>query len=224
MNAHGRITALLALLAGLAHPPLASAHRLDEYLQATRLSIGLDKVDIEIDLTPGVAAASRVFAAVDANGDGQLSEAEGRTYAQQVLSSVTLRLDHRTLPVKIIDLHLPQFRDMNQGVGTIRIRAVAGFAATSAGSHKMSFLNQHMPGGSVYLVNALVPENPRIQLGGQQRDQQQHGMTLDYHVAVDPIWLKGIPLAGGVALSCLWLFKRRRTPSIAEGNAQKAYT
>jgi len=36
---------------------LASAHRVDEYLQATRLSIDLDRVEVEINLTPGIDLA-----------------------------------------------------------------------------------------------------------------------------------------------------------------------
>jgi len=45
------MTRLLIAIAVLAIPPTATAHRLDEYLQATRVSIDVDRVDLEIDLT-----------------------------------------------------------------------------------------------------------------------------------------------------------------------------
>jgi len=48
---------LLIAIAVLAIPPTATAHRLDEYLQATRVSIDVDRVDLEIDLTAGTAIA-----------------------------------------------------------------------------------------------------------------------------------------------------------------------
>src|ERR1035437_6464096 len=62
----------------------AAAHRVDEYLQATRLSIDIQRVDLEIDLTAGVAVASEVFAWIDTNRDGEISNAEGEAYARQM--------------------------------------------------------------------------------------------------------------------------------------------
>ncbi len=85
----------LTLGAWLAAIPLANAHRLDEYLQATRLSIDLDRIDIEMDLTAGQAMASQVFSWIDTNRDGEISKAEGDAYARQVLRSVTLLADGR---------------------------------------------------------------------------------------------------------------------------------
>src|SRR5689334_7014001 len=51
-----RAAVLLGALVGwvlLSLPRDASAHRLDEYLQATRVDVGADGIGIEIDLTPG---------------------------------------------------------------------------------------------------------------------------------------------------------------------------
>ena len=52
MNARARVVSAAALGVWLATPAPAGAHRLDEYLQATRVSIDLDRVGLEIDLTP----------------------------------------------------------------------------------------------------------------------------------------------------------------------------
>jgi len=93
-------------------------------------------------------------------------------------------------------------------VGTIRLRATAKVPATSAGPHQVSFLNTHRPESSVYLVNALVPENPRIQLADQRRDVAQHGLTLDYTVtagAPSPSDRTFALLAGLAMLGCLFL-------------------
>ena len=89
------------------------------------------------------------------------------------------------MPVNLVDTSFPQFRDMSLGVGTIRLRATANVPAAGAGRHQVSFMNTHRTESSVYLVNALVPSNPRIQLADQRRDRAQLGLTLDYSVTGD---------------------------------------
>jgi hypothetical protein len=191
--------ASLAFLLAAVTP--AGAHRTDEYLQAARLSIDVERVDMEIDLTPGVAMASEVFGWIDTNRDGEISQAEGETYARQVLRSVALSVDGLPSSITLVDARFPPWRDMSLGVGTIRLRATAKVRATGAGRHKISFLNTHRPVSSVYLVNALVPGNPRIQLGDPQRDNAQHGLTLDYTVTsrTPPVWALAL-VAGLVGL------------------------
>ncbi|HLK19475.1 MAG TPA: hypothetical protein VKT81_10975 [Bryobacteraceae bacterium] len=189
---------------GLAIP--VSAHRLDEYLQATRLAIGAGQVDVEMDLTPGVAVASQVFAWIDTNRDGRISRAEGETYARAVLQSAALKADETTAPLTLEESAFPSFEEMREGVGVIRLRARAAIPAAYSGRHRISFLNLHRPELSVYLVNALVPENRRIEIREQRRDIAQHGITLDYTVTgVDPpqrtqaVFL-GLGMAGILAL------------------------
>src|SRR5215210_2258008 len=57
----------LSLVLGAARS--TSAHRLDEYLQATRLAIEPDRVEIALDLTPGIAVAESIVAEIDADGN-----------------------------------------------------------------------------------------------------------------------------------------------------------
>ncbi len=85
----------------------AGAHRVDEYLQATRLSVDTGRVDLEIDLTPGVAMASKVFAWIDTDGDGEISSAEGEAYGREMLRSVALKIDGRLAPVTLVEVQLP---------------------------------------------------------------------------------------------------------------------
>jgi hypothetical protein len=68
----------------------ASAHRLDEYLQATRIDLASNRVDLEIDLTPGVEVVNDVLPLMDVNHDGNISIAEGKAYAKLVLKAVVL--------------------------------------------------------------------------------------------------------------------------------------
>jgi hypothetical protein len=193
-----RLSRFAVVAAWLATLAAAGAHRVDEYLQAALLSVGTERVDLEIDLTPGVAMASEVFAWIDTNRDGEISSGEGQAYARQMLSSVELSVDGLSAPITLVETRFPEFRDMSLGVGTIRLRATAKVSAAGAGHHRLSFLNTHRSESSVYLVNALVPANPGIQ-----------GLTLDYTVTAETpsAWTLGV--LAGLVLAGRWCLRGR---------------
>ncbi|HEX4134581.1 MAG TPA: hypothetical protein VHY84_08235 [Bryobacteraceae bacterium] len=206
---------LLIWGACLATLPLASAHRLDEYLQATRISLETDRVGLEIDLTPGIAMASQVIGWIDTNRDGTVSSAEGDAYAREVLRSVLLKADGKPLHVDLVSASFPEFGAMKQGVGIIRLRATAkipraGLFSGRAGSHQISYINMYRSQRSVYLVNALVPRNPHIEIADQQRDRAQHAITLQYSVAADPPSAWSFALIAGLAVTGRWYLRRKR--------------
>ena len=197
---------ILAILAG--RTVAVDAHRLDEYLQATRLGVEADRINVEIDLTAGVSVAARVFQSIDANGDGWIAPAEGDQYARHVLEEVVLMVDGRRTPVSLVESQFPERGDMALGVGTIRVRGTATVAAVSAGAHQLVYLNTHKPETSVYLVNALVPSDQHIQIAGQRRDVAQRGLTLDYRVAPNvrqsAFWwlMAGLVMAAAISRIC----------------------
>jgi len=57
----------------------ASAHRLDEYLQATTISVEKDRIQVQIRLTPGIAVVPSVLRNIDIDADGVISNAEQRS-------------------------------------------------------------------------------------------------------------------------------------------------
>jgi hypothetical protein len=209
MNVRTLFIGFAVLGAWLATPAPAGAHRLDEYLQATLLSLDIERVGLEIDLTAGVAVAPEVVAWIDTNRDGQISNAEGEAYARQMLGSVVLAVDDRPVPITLVEFRFPQVREMRLGVGAIQVRATANVSAAGAGRHHVSYFNTHRSESSVYLVNALVPANPRIQIAGQRRDRAQHGLTLDYTVTADASWARAWSLLAGVAMAGVLVFTRR---------------
>jgi hypothetical protein len=203
-----RLAVLLAALSTwLGSPAPAAAHRLDEYLQASRLSIAMDRVDLEIDLTPGAAIAATVVGWIDTDHDGQVSDREGDAYATAVLGAVTLSADGRRLALTLNDRQFPDFADMMAGVGIIRLRAVASMAPT-AGRHVLAYSNTHRSGGSVYLANALVPADHRITIASQRRDPAQHTLTLEYDVAASG-WTRALSAAAALAVVGLIVVVRR---------------
>jgi hypothetical protein len=209
MNARRWLVSLAVAGVWLATPAPARAHRLDEYLQATRITIDAARVGLEVDLTAGAAMASEVFAWIDTNRDGQISSVEGEAYARQVLRSLVLSVDGRAMSITLVDVRFPQYGEMSRGVGTIQVRATAELSASRAGRHQVSFVNTHRPERSVYLVNALVPTDPRIQIGGQQRDRAQHGLTLDYAVGGSASWARTWSLLAALGMAGVLGMTRR---------------
>jgi hypothetical protein len=199
---------VLAVTALLACPPGIAAHELDEYLQASRISLTRGQVLCEIDLTPGAELASAVLSLVDSDGDGRLTSAEAVLYGRAVLRDLTLELDGRSLSLVLERVELPAAAEVTDGVGTIQVRAVADARGLRAGRREIYFRNDHHPDGGVYLVNALVPDDRGIAVTGQVRDRQQREIRVEYDVgpaaALETTWL----LAASFVLSALVVSRR----------------
>jgi hypothetical protein len=69
-----RLSAAAAILLSL--ETSASAHRLNEYLQATIICVEKDRAQAFVRLVQGVAVSSIVIPAIDTNGDGIISDTE----------------------------------------------------------------------------------------------------------------------------------------------------
>jgi hypothetical protein len=172
-----RFVALAGIL--LVFAPGASAHRLDQYLQATRLSLAQNQVGVEIDLTPGVDVAPMIFSLINTDHDGRISASEGEKYAKQVVQETILEIDGHRTRLDLLRYEFPSFQEMNTGEGMIRIYARASWVGT-AGQHRLVFQNNHKPDIGVYLVNALRPGTPNIEITEQHRDPLQRGVNLAF--------------------------------------------
>ena len=157
----------------------AVAHRLDEYLQATILSVSKARLEASMRLLPGVAVFPAVFASIDTNSDGVLSESEQRSYAVRVLADLSLTADGHHLRPQLISVHFPSIEQMKAGLGEIQIEFRADLPAGD--SHRKIILeNHHQPRISVYLVNCLVPRDRDIRVVAQQRNEDQSLYQLEY--------------------------------------------
>jgi len=175
-----RLAALVLLVALSA--VAASAHRRDEYLQAARLGIDPDSVELTLDLTPGIAVAGAVLDDIDGDRDGSISTSEKQAYAARVMAGLALELDGRTVRVRLVDIAVATPDAMRRGEGTTRIRAVAALPELTPGVHQLHFRNGHRRDISVYLANALIPGSPRIQITAQRRDAGQRELIVDYRL------------------------------------------
>ncbi len=171
---------VLGVISGVAGD--ASAHRLDECLQATRISVETNRIDLAIDLTPGVAMANRLWGLVDEDRDGQVSAEEQAAYVRRVWKETRIGLDGMVLSPRETEVSFPSFEEFRSGHGVIRMRASADIRPLVVGSHQLTLTNAHLPSLSVYLVNALMPKNGAITITGQGRDELQKGYRLDFGV------------------------------------------
>lgn len=181
-----------------------SAHRLDEYLQATRVALELDGVAIDVDLTPGVAVSESIINLVDVNGDGSLSPDEQRAYAGQVVDDLKISLNGTPVSLQLDSMEFPDLSAFRRGDGTIRLRARAAHGTLSTGSHQIHLRNAHRSADGVYLANALIPDDRRISVTGQDRDGDQRELTINYSVDKSPAALPlALILLGAVACVAL---------------------
>lgn len=176
------LLALGVLLGVLALPTPAESHRLDEYLQATRLAFLRDRVVVELDLTPGVSVARQVFGMIDRDGDARVSAAEIEAYGQRVLQDLSLRIDGHVCRLTLVRAESPTWDEIREGLGTIRLEAFAEAPLAVYGRHRVVYDNAHQPEIGVYLVNALTPSVTGVTVGPARRDMLQRRIDLDVDV------------------------------------------
>jgi hypothetical protein len=148
------------------------AHRLDEYLQATTISVSRDRVHVQMRLAPGVAVVSTVLESLDSNANGTISEVEQRAYAERVLHDVSLTVDGERVPLRLVSSSFASVDELRRGLGENMLE----FEATppsGSGNRRLTFTNTHQKRTAAYLVNALVPRDPHIRITSQIRDYAQ---------------------------------------------------
>ena len=157
---------VLALTMAIVGGAEVSAHRRDEYLQAARLAIDPGRVQIELDLTPGIALAEAIIADIDRNRDGSLSADEQRAYGRLVLSALELEVDGTPLRAQLGASSFPDAEAMRRGEGTIRLHSAATLPRLSM-RPPSTVVPQHAPSGSQCLSGECA--------GARERRGRDHG-------------------------------------------------
>lgn len=155
------------------------AHQLDEYVQATTISLAKDRIQAELRLTPGAAVSPSVLATIDTNGDRAISPAEQRAYAERVLRDLSLTLDGERLPLRLVSWKFAPTEDLKAGRGDIQLNLDAP-VPRGGNTRRLAFENHHLSDFGVYLVNCLAPSDPDIEITSQNRNRQQSSYQLDY--------------------------------------------
>ena len=157
----------------------AGAHRIDEYLQATILSLQADRVQASMRLLPGVLVAPLIIARIDSSHDGILSHDEERAYAQRVLTDLSIRIDGRDIQPLLTTWDFPSPAQMSAGLGEIHIEYTLRLPPGGP-NRTLVLANHHLSPRSVYLMNVVVPEDRGIHILAQKRNEQQSLYELNY--------------------------------------------
>ena len=199
--------------------PSAEAHRTDEYLQATLIDIEPRFIRLDVSLTPGIETYSTIGPLLDRDHDGALSPAEAAAYAELVRRDLKLSLDGQPLELELQGHQFSILTELRDGTGSIHLELKAQLKGGGSGDHHLSFENHHLPPISVYLVNAVVPDSPEIQMGQQLRSTNQNECRISYRQTYQQIhrrqafeWTGPLILASVVAIlvGCvLWRRARR---------------
>jgi hydrogenase/urease accessory protein HupE len=177
----------LVFLMLLLSAPVALGHRLNEYLEATTISLAPGKVMLELRLTPGVAIAAMVLKDIDLNSDNLISTGEQDAYLARLNKDVLLTLDGRNTGLKIVSFTFPAVETIRKGTGDIIIEFEADLEQKNV-LHRLQLKNNHYNTIAVYLVNCLLPANTGIHVTGQTRNTNQSVYQLDFTTAyVKPV-------------------------------------
>jgi len=213
-----RLTAAVFLLAGT--PVLA--HRLDEYLQGTIVTIEKGRVRAEMTLTPGVAVFPFLISYMDIDRDGVITDSEQRAYAARVLQDLTLKMDGHRLTPELISTRFPAIQEMQEGRGEIQLDFRTDLPPGGR-DRRLVLENHHQKQIAAYQVNCLVPRDPQIRIVAQNRNYLQSVYEVRYEQTdVGPVaglparlansrgWLAALALVLLTRLA--WLRKRRNPP------------
>ncbi len=204
-----RLAAAAAILLSIGMP--ATAHRLDEYLQATLISVEKNRVQMQVRLTPGVAVFPIVLAIIDTNADGVISESEQGVYAERVVRDLSVTVDGDRLRPRLVSTKFPGTGEIKEGRGEIQLEFSADLPRHRP-NRRLIFENHHQSRIAAYLVNFLVPRDPDIRFIAQNRNDSQSLYQLDYvqagvrSDALSLAWWSGA--RGWLGTAALLLFAR----------------
>ncbi|MFN8619281.1 MAG: hypothetical protein U0869_00865 [Chloroflexota bacterium] len=206
------VAALPLLVLFLLVPATALAHPLDQVVEATYLTVQDGTVEVELKLSPGSLVVDPVITALDADGDGTISDSEGDGYARSLLPAVTLTLDGEPLALRSAGVEVPTVLALRAGYGEVVIHALAVLPARTAGdTATLAITNADTTGGGVFQVNAFVERGAAADLGTQIRSDDQR--TLQVSVTFGAT--AGAGTAGGTAATAATAGGTASEPSAA---------
>jgi hypothetical protein len=153
--------------------------------------------------------APDIFSTIDTDADGRVSGPEAEAYARRVLADLAVEADGRAVSLVLMRADVPSRDELADGMGTIRIDAIADGAPASAGRHRLDLRNDHEPGRSVYLANALMPRAPGVAIASQIRDPRQRQVRIEYDIEAETAGHVRWVFAGALSLAALAVFRRR---------------
>ena len=135
-------------------PPAAHAHPVDEVIQAAYVTLAPGEVQLDLEIQPGSLVAGSIARAVDANGDGRISQGEARAYAERVLKASSLTVDSHPAQLQVLGVDAPDYANLAAGA-VLHIRASAA-VRTRVGVASLTYLNGYAPLKSRYQATVFI--------------------------------------------------------------------
>jgi hypothetical protein len=164
---------LVGMTAFLVAGGAVKAHQVDEYLQATFISLHKDHIQADVFMTPGLNVLPEVLRNIDTDGNGEISEMEQRTYAERVRSDLQATLDDRVSLIELIALEFPTVEQLRNGRGDIHLELRVKLPSWYTPTAVFRLENRHYPGIAGYQVNCLASTKPEVLIGPQKRNASQ---------------------------------------------------
>jgi hypothetical protein len=130
-----------------------------------------------------VAVAEGVLARIDRDHDGVISTNEAAAYTESLRRDLTLLLDSHEVALHLTGSTFPVPAELRTGWGIIQLEFSAMIGPLSAGAHKLTLKNRHLPSLSVYLVNAAKPQSGLVQITRQTRNKQQSTGEIEFVIS-----------------------------------------
>jgi hypothetical protein len=163
-----RLAAAFLVLAGTS----VFAHRLDEYLQGTIISVEKSRLQAQMLLTPGIIVFPFLISQIDTDANGIISETEQRAYAGRVLQDLSITIDGHRLTTQLLWMQFATIDELREGRGEIQLEFEANLPRGGR-NRKLRIENHHQGRIAAYQVNCLIPGDPHIWIGAPNRNYSQ---------------------------------------------------
>ncbi|OAJ67199.1 hypothetical protein [Gluconobacter cerinus] len=162
-------------------PGMASAHRLDEYLQATTIDLARNHIALHLHLVPGVDVAKSVIQELDTNHDGTFSLFEERSYVSQIIHRLSVFLNGEQQPITLNTATFPPLKDIQGGTGVVDLQLTI-ITVPQIGFNHLIYINRGSGPETAWLVNCLLPSDPTFHILQQKRSPNQSDYQLDFQI------------------------------------------
>lgn len=160
----------------------ADAHRLNEYLQATTVSLYKDHAVLQLRLTAGSDVATKIIGLIDVDGNAIFSNAEQEGYAKSVLGEISVAVNGKRSQALLQSWTFPNATEMKNGLGEIQLTIDIAIPAENI-LNEIVITNHHQSSTSVYLVNCLLPADTSLHVTRQSRNYDQSVYSLAFTTA-----------------------------------------
>ena len=117
----------------------AVAHPHEDIDQQVLLSVGTGEVIVQIRISPSFTEGAAIFAHIDADADGAISEAEAEAFGAAVIADAALEVDGRRFDFNTPRVSVPALEWVAAGLGLIEVDATAAVNLTAAERHRVDF-------------------------------------------------------------------------------------